>query len=110
MWDHFRNIVDFEKVKAVVITGAGKNFCSGCDVSKIIGPLTKMSMKELLAFTRMTGDLVKAIRNCGQSTIAVVFVIFAGADEILAMASDVKASFPHLQLNSFFVKSVPYVR
>ena len=56
MQDHFRDLVYSEKVKAVVITGAGKNFCSGGDVSKIIGTLTKMSMKELLAFSRMTGD------------------------------------------------------
>ena len=76
-------------VKAVVITGAGKNFCSGDDVSKIIGPLTKMSMKELLAFTRVTGDLVKVIRNCRQLAIAAVDGICAGAGAILAMASDI---------------------
>ena len=95
-------------VKAVVITGAGKNFCSGGDVSEIIGPLTKMSMKELLAFTRMTGDLVKAIRNCRQSAIAAVDGIYAGAGAILAMASDIKVCFPHLRSNSFFLKSMPY--
>ncbi len=78
-----------EMVKAVVITGAGKNFCSGGDVSRIIGTLTKMSMKELLAFTRMTGDLVKAIRNCRQPAIAAVDGICAGAGAILAMASDI---------------------
>ena len=63
MRDRFRDLVYSEEVKAVVITGAGENFCSGGDVHEIIGPLTEMSMKELLAFTRMTGDLVKAIRN-----------------------------------------------
>ena len=109
MRDHFRDLVYSEKVKAVVITGAGKNFCSGGDVSEIIGPLTKMSMKELLAFTRMTGDLVKAIRNCRQPTIAAVDVICAGAGAILAMASDIKVCFPHLRSNSFFLKSMPYV-
>ena len=96
-------------VKAVVITGAGKNFCSGGDVSEIIVPLTKMSMKELPAFTRMTGDLVKAIRNCQQPAIAAVDGICAGAGAILAMASDIKVWFPYLRSNSFFVKSVPYV-
>ena len=55
MRDHFRDLVYSEKVKAVVITGAGKYFCSGGDVSEIIGPLTKMNIKELLAYTRMTG-------------------------------------------------------
>ena len=78
-------------VKAVVITGAGKNFCSGGDVSRIIGTLTKMSMKELLAFTRMTGELVKVIRNCRQPAIAAVEVVCAGAGAILAMASYITA-------------------
>ena len=96
-------------MKTVVITGAGKNFCSVGDISDIIGPLTKMSMKELLAFTRMTGDLVKAIRNCRKPAIAAMDVICAGASPILAMASDVKVCFPHLRSNSFFVKYVPYV-
>ena len=68
----------------------GKTFGSGGDVSEIIGQLTKMSMKELLAFTRMTGDLVKAIRNCRHPAIAAVDGICAGAGAILAMASDIK--------------------
>ena len=109
MRDHFRDLVYSEKVKAVVITGAGKNFCSGRDVSEIIGPLTKMSMKELLAFTRMIGDLVKAIRNCRHPAIAAVDGLFAGAGSIFAMASNIKVWFPHLHSNSFFVKSVPCV-
>ena len=95
MRDHFRDLVYTEKVTAVVITGAGKNFCSGIDVNEIIEPLTKISMKELLAFTRMTGDLVKAIRNCRQPAIAAVDGICAGAGAILAMASDIKMCFPH---------------
>ena len=78
-------------VKAVVITGAGKNFCFGGDVSKIIGTLTKMSMKELLTFTKMTGDLIKVIRNCRQPAIATMDRICAEADAILAMASYVTA-------------------
>ena len=89
MRDHFRDLLYFEKVKAFVITGSGKNFCSVGDVSEIIGPLTKMSMKELLAFTRMTGDLVKAIRNCRQPAIAAVDGIYAGPGAILAMVSDI---------------------
>ena len=77
MRDHFRDLVYSEKVKAVVITLVSeKNYCSGGDVSKIIGPLTKISIEELLAFTRITGDLVKDIRNCRQPAIAVVDWIF----------------------------------
>jgi len=74
----------------VVLTGAGGNFCSGGDVHEIIGPLTKMDMKGLLAFTRMTGDLVKAIRGCPQPVIAAVDGICVGAGAILAMASDLR--------------------
>src|SRR5690349_4128352 len=62
--DAFRALVVTPEVKAVIVTGAGGNFSSGGDVHEIIGPLTKMAMPELLAFTRMTGDLVKAIRGC----------------------------------------------
>ena len=62
--DLFRELVYAEDIQAVVIRGAGGNFCSGGDVHEIIGPLTKMDMKGLLAFTRMTGDLVKAMRAC----------------------------------------------
>ena len=86
-----------------------KTFGSGGDVSEIIRPLTKMSIKELLAFSRMTGDFVKAIRNCRQPAIAAVDKICAGADEILAMTSDISVWFPYLRSNSFFVKSVPCV-
>ena len=109
MRDHFSDLVYSKKVKVVVITSAGKNFCSVGDVNEIIGPLTKMSMKELLAFTRITGDLIKAIRNCRQPAIAAVDGICPGAGAILAMANDVKVWFPHLRPNSFFVKSVPYI-
>jgi len=79
-----------DDVKAVVITGAGENFCSGGDVHEIIGPLTKMNMKDLLLFTRMTGDLVKAIRNCPQPVISAIDGVCAGAGAAIAMASDLR--------------------
>ena len=88
--DTFRALVGVDEVRAVVLTGAGGNFCSGGDVHEIIGPLTKMDMKGLLAFTRMTGDLVKAIRGCPQPVIAAVDGICVGAGAILAMASDLR--------------------
>jgi enoyl-CoA hydratase/carnithine racemase len=86
----FRQLATVEDVKAVVLTGAGGNFCSGGDVHDIIGPLTKMTMDGLLAFTRMTGDLVKAMRLCPQPIIAAIDGICAGAGAILAMASDLR--------------------
>jgi len=88
--DLFRRLQYAGDVKAVVITGAGGNFCSGGDVHEIIGPLTKLDMPGLLAFTRMTGDLVKAMRACPQPVIAAVDGICAGAGAILAMASDLR--------------------
>src|SRR5215475_5253770 len=77
-------------VKAVVLTGAGENFCSGGDVHEIIGPLTKLDMSGLLAFTRMTGDLAKAMRACPQPMVAAIDGVCAGAGAILAMASDLR--------------------
>jgi enoyl-CoA hydratase/carnithine racemase len=74
----------------VVITGEGGNFCSGGDVHEIIGPLTQLDMPGLLAFTRMTGDLVKAMRACPQPIIAAIDGVCAGAGAILAMASDLR--------------------
>ena len=88
--DLFRNMVYADDVKAVVITGAGGNFCSGGDVHEIIGPLTKLDMPGLLAFARMTGDLVKAMRASPQPIIAAVDGICAGAGAILALASDIR--------------------
>ena len=81
-------------VKAVVIRGAGGNFCSGGDVHEIIGPLTKMDSDGLLRFTRMTGDLVRAMRACPQPIIAAVEGVCAGAGAILAMASDIRFGQP----------------
>jgi len=77
-------------VKAVVVTGAGGNFCSGGDVHEIIGPLVKLPMPELLMFTRMTGDLVKTMRACPQPIVAAVDGVCAGAGAIVAMASDMR--------------------
>ncbi len=88
--DLFRNLVYARDCKAVVVTGAGGNFSSGGDVFEIIGPLTEMQMPALLDFTRMTGDLVKAMRACPQPVIAAVDGICAGAGAIMAMASDIR--------------------
>jgi enoyl-CoA hydratase/carnithine racemase len=88
--DLFRALVYAREVRSVVISGAGGNFCSGGDVHEIIGPLTKMRMPELLDFTRMTGDLVRAIRGCPQVVIAAVDGVCAGAGAILAMAADLR--------------------
>ena len=88
--DLFRTLATADEVNSVVVTGAGGNFCSGGDVHEIIEPLTRMSMKELLAFTRMTGDLVSAIRACPQPVVAAVDGVCAGAGAILAMVSDIR--------------------
>ena len=88
--DLFRALAYADDVKAVVITGAGENFCSGGDVHDIIGPLTQLDMPGLLAFTRMTGDLVKAMRACPQPVISAIDGICAGAGAILALSSDLR--------------------
>lgn len=88
--DWFRTLVYSDDIHAVVILPNGGNFSSGGDVHDIIGPLTGMNMKELLAFTRMTGDLVKAMIHCGKPVIAAVDGVCAGAGAILAMASDLR--------------------
>jgi enoyl-CoA hydratase/carnithine racemase len=90
MRDLFRAMSESADVKAVVLTGAGENFSSGGDVHEIIGPLTELKMPGLLAFTRMTGDLVKAMRACPQPIIAAIDGVCAGAGAILAMASDLR--------------------
>ncbi len=79
-----------DDIKVVIVTGAGENFCSGGDVHEIIGPLTKLDMPGLLAFTRMTGDLVKAMRACPQPVIAAIDGVCAGAGALLALASDLR--------------------
>jgi enoyl-CoA hydratase/carnithine racemase len=88
--DLFRTMTQADDVKVVVLTGAGENFCSGGDVHEIIGPLTKLDMPGLLAFTQMTGDLVKAMRACPQPIVAAIDGICVGAGAILALASDIR--------------------
>jgi enoyl-CoA hydratase/carnithine racemase len=102
--DTFRDLTDCEDVKAVVLTGAGGNFCSGGDVLEIIAPLTERDMKGLLAFTRMTGDLVKAIRACPQPVIAAVDGVCVGAGACLAIASDLRIGTPEAKTAFLFVR------
>jgi enoyl-CoA hydratase/carnithine racemase len=102
--DLFRDLVYWSDVKAVVVAGAGGNFSSGGDVHEIIGPLTEMAMPELLKFTRMTGDLVKAMRACPQPIIAAIDGICAGAGAILAMASDMRFATPAAKTAFLFTR------
>ncbi len=92
--DTFRALAYAEDVDVVILAPNGGNFCSGGDVHDIIGPLVGMDMKGLLAFTRMTGDLVKAILHCGKPVIAAVDGICVGAGAILAMAADLRLATP----------------
>ena len=100
--DLFRALVYSSDIDVVVMRGAGGNFCSGGDVHEIIGPLTQMNMKELLAFTRMTGDLVKAMRACRQPVISAVEGVCAGAGAIVAMASDLRYAAPDARVAFLF--------
>ena len=102
--DLFRGLVYASDVHAVVIAGAGGNFCSGGDVHEIIGPLTEMAMPELLAFTRMTGDVVKAMRACPQPVVAAVDGVCAGAGAMLALASDVRYGTPNARVAFLFTR------
>ncbi len=102
--DLFRGLVYAKDVHAVVIAGAGGNFCSGGDVHEIIGPLTEMAMPELLAFTRMTGDVVKAMRACPQPIVAAVDGVCAGAGAMLALASDVRYGTPNARVAFLFTR------
>jgi enoyl-CoA hydratase/carnithine racemase len=88
--DFFRELAGRSDVRAVVMTGAGGDFCSGGDVREIVGPLTQRSPAELLAFAQMTGDVVKAMRACPQPIVAAVDGACAGAGAALAMASDLR--------------------
>ena len=98
--DFFNALRYTTDVRAVVVTGAGGNFCSGGDVHEIIGPLTKMSMPELLSFTRMTGDLVKAMRACPQPVIGAIDGICAGAGAMMALACDLRLGTPNAKTAS----------
>jgi enoyl-CoA hydratase/carnithine racemase len=100
--DTFYALQHDDEVRAVVLTGAGGNFCSGGDVYDIIAPLTKRDMKGLLAFTQMTGDLVKAMRACPQPIVAAVDGVCAGAGAILAMASDIRLGTPAAKVAFLF--------
>jgi len=102
--DLFRALLNAADIKVVVVTGAGGNFCSGGDVHEIIGPLTKMAMPELMAFTRMTGDLVKAMRHCPQPIIAAVDGVCAGAGAIISMASDLRIGTPAAKTAFLFTR------
>ncbi len=102
--DAFRALVYVGEVKAVVIAGAGGNFSSGGDVHEIIGPLTEMDMPGLLQFTRMTGDLVKAMRGCPQPIVAALDGVCAGAGAILAMASDMRIATPDTRTAFLFTR------
>jgi enoyl-CoA hydratase/carnithine racemase len=102
--DTFRALADCEDVKAVVLNGAGGNFCSGGDVLEIIAPLTERDMKGLLAFTRMTGDVVKTIRACPQPVIAAIDGVCVGAGACLAIASDLRIGTPEAKIAFLFVR------
>jgi len=102
--DTFRALVYDRAVKAVVIAGAGGNFSSGGDVHEIIGPLTQMGMPGLLDFTRMTGDLVKAMRACPQPIVAAIDGVCVGAGAIVAMASDLRLATPEAKTAFLFTR------
>ena len=102
--DTFRALPYATDVDVVVIASNGGNFCSGGDVHDIIGPLVGMEMKELLAFTRMTGDLVKAMIGCGKPIIAAVDGVCVGAGAIMAMASDLRLATPGAKCAFLFTR------
>jgi enoyl-CoA hydratase/carnithine racemase len=102
--DLFRRLGYVDDVKSIVVQGAGGNFCSGGDVHEIIGPLVKMDMKQLLAFTRMTGNFVKAMLNCGKPIISAVDGVAVGAGAIIAMASDIRIATPEAKTAFLFTR------
>ncbi|AMM24305.1 enoyl-CoA hydratase family protein [Variovorax sp. PAMC 28711] len=102
--DLFRALSYATDVKAIVVTGAGGNFCSGGDVHEIIGPLTTMKMPELLEFTRMTGDLIKAIRQCPQPIVGAIDGICAGAGAMIALACDLRYGTPATKTAFLFTR------
>jgi enoyl-CoA hydratase/carnithine racemase len=102
--DAFRDLVYAKAVKAVVVAGAGGNFSSGGDVHEIIGPLTEREMPGLIEFTRMTGDLVKAMRACPQPIVAAIDGVCVGAGAIMAMASDIRLATPEAKTAFLFTR------
>ena len=102
--DLFRDLAYASDVRTVVLTGAGGNFSSGGDVFEIIEPLTKMPAPELLRFTRMTGDLVKAIRRAPQPVIAAVDGVCAGAGAMVALAADLRLGTPRCKTAFLFTR------
>jgi enoyl-CoA hydratase/carnithine racemase len=102
--DWFRGLCERPEIKTVVITGADGNFCSGGDVHDIIGPLTRQTPEELLAFTQMTGDLVKAMRACPQPIVAAIDGTCVGAGAIMAMASDLRYGTERSKVAFLFVR------
>ena len=102
--DTFHALHAMPEVRCIVLTGAGGHFCSGGDVHEIIGPLTRMDDERLLGFTRMTGDLVKAMRAAPQPIVAAVEGVCAGAGAILAMASDLRIASPDAKAAFLFTR------
>ena len=102
--DLFRNLTYASDVRAVVVAGEGGNFCSGGDVFEIIEPLTKMAMPELLRFTRMTGDLVKAMKRAPQPIVAAIDGVCAGAGAMVALASDMRLGTPSTKTAYLFTR------
>ena len=102
--DTFRQLVYEDDIHAVVFLPNGGNFCSGGDVHDIIGPLVAMDMKQLLGFTRMTGDFVKAMLNCGKPIISAVDGVAVGAGAIIAMASDIRLATPAAKTAFLFTR------
>ncbi|MBL8489391.1 MAG: enoyl-CoA hydratase/isomerase family protein, partial [Rhodocyclaceae bacterium] len=102
--DLFRDLAYATDVKTIVVHGAGGNFCSGGDVHEIIGPLTRMSIPELLDFTRMTGDLVKAMRACPQPVVAAIDGVCAGAGAMIGLASDLRLGTPAAKTAFLFTR------
>ena len=102
--DLFRDLPSASDVRTIVLTGADGNFCSGGDVFEIIEPLTRMAMPDLLAFTRMTGEVVRAIRKCPQIVVAAIDGICAGAGAMLALASDLRLATPQAKTAFLFTR------
>lgn len=100
----FRALADAPEVRVVVLTGRGSDFCSGGDVHEIIGPLLRMSADEQLAFTRMSCDVVRAMRHCPQPIVAAVDGVAAGAGAVLAAASDIRVGTPRASVAFLFVR------